>query len=394
MKPRIMLAALALLAVTSCSTPDARPSPPTATTLTTPTKSTLPPLDVAAGAAWTSDGVFDAQLWDGTALVAGHEKFQVIDTATGEVRWEVDSNTDLGDGRKWDANRGMPLLVGDGRDLAVASAYVRTGEDHEYGVALFSAEDGRRLWSDPIGRDGVSLRAADDRIVLVTAVEGGVPADQDDLRMIAFDTRTGDELWERTGTWPKAVVDGTVLGVNAPDEDSASYEVDLDSVVSAFDAETGEPRWDLGSRYRGSEVVLTAGEVVLVHATESAEADAELVLLSVETGEQVAGFGRSEEAFCGTDRDTLIACGVGGGSVSVFRLDDQEVTRLKVQDGFEAVGPDRIFLNGIGDHYYAVDLAGGRIDQRLPGRPQVVTDDYLVVLDDSGEKELAGYPIG
>lgn len=105
----------------------------------------------------------------------------------------------------------------------------------------------------------------------------------------------------------------------------ASYKVDLDSVVAAFDVETGKPRWDLGSRYRGSEVVLTAGDV------------------------------------------------------EVFRLNDQEVTHVAVLDALEAVGRDRIFVNGTGGQFYAVDLAGRKVDQQLPGRPTSPTRLKFVI---------------
>ena len=182
MKLRTVLAVLAALTVTSCSTPEARPPAPT--TRSTPAKSTLPRLDVAAEATWTSREVFDAQLRDGTALVIGHRTFQVIDTETGEVRWEVDGDTDLGDGAIWDASIGTPHLVGEGRDLAVVSSYYRLS-DAKYGLALFSAEDGRVLWRTTTDQ-GAHLRVADDRIALVTDVENGTAADPSDVRTTAF----------------------------------------------------------------------------------------------------------------------------------------------------------------------------------------------------------------
>jgi outer membrane protein assembly factor BamB len=380
-----MLVVLAALATASCSTSEARP--PVQTTSAPP-----PRLTVAAEATWTSHEVFDAQLRDGTALVIGHRMFQVVDTATGEVRWQVDSDTSLGGSATWDSFIGTPHLVGVGRDLAVVSAYYRPGEA-EYGLALFSAEDGRVLWRTTTGA-GARLRVADDRLVLVSVTENGPPTEADDLRMIAFDTRTGDELWERTGTWPTAIAGDTVLGVNTLVEDDSALSVNVDAVAAGFDVATGEPRWDLGSRYRGSEVTLTAGNVALVHATNATKAEAELVLVSVETGEQVADLGASEAALCATDRDTAMACFLGGNSVSVFGLADRAVTRVAVEDVFEGVGQNRIFLRGVGDSHYTVDLAGRPLDDQLPGEPVTVTGDCLVVYGNSQRTTLAGYRLG
>ena len=390
MKLRTMLAVLAALAVTGCSTPEAQPPAPTTTT--TPAKSTLPRLDVAAEATWTGHEVFDAQLRDGTALVIGHRAFQVIDTETGDVRWEVDSATDLGDGATWDSSIGTPHLVGEGRNLAVVSSYYRPSKV-EYGLALFSAEDGRVLWRTTTD-EGAKLRVADDRIVLVTVTEGGTVVEPSDLRMIAFDTRTGDKLWERTGTWPTAIAGDTVLGVNVLGEDDSTLSVNLDAVAAAFDAATGKPRWDLGSRYRGSEVVFAVGDTVLVHATTSTKEEAELVLVSTKTGKHVADIGASESALCVTDRDTTIGCFLNGNSVAVYGLDDQEVTHVTVEDVLEAVGQNRIFLGGVGDSHYSVDLTGKKLDEQLPGEPVTITDDHLVVYENSQRTKLAGYQLG
>jgi outer membrane protein assembly factor BamB len=388
LKLRTVLAVLAALAVTSCSTPEAQPAPPTKST---PAKSTLLRLDVAAEATWTSREVFDAQLRDGTALVIGHRTFQVIDTETGEVRWEVDENTDLGDGATWDASIGTPHLVGEGRDLAVVSGYYRL-RDAKYGLALFSAEDGRVLWRTTTD-EGAHLRVADDRIALVTDVENGTAADPSDVRTTAYDTRTGDELWDRTGTWPTAIAGDTVLGVNALAVDDSALSVNVDAVAAAFDATTGEPRWDLGSRYRGSEIVYAVGDVALVHATASTKEDAELVLVSTRTGKDVADVGASESAMCVTDRDTTIACFLNGNSVAVYGP-DEAVTQVAVQDMLEAVGQNRIFLRGVGNSHYSVDLTGKKLDERLPGEPVAITDDHLVVDEESQRRKLSGYQLG
>jgi hypothetical protein len=56
------------------------------------------------------------------------------------------------------------------------------------------------LWRTTMGT-AAGLQVADDRVVLVTVVEGGVAVEPADLRMIAFDTRTATSTpWPRGST--------------------------------------------------------------------------------------------------------------------------------------------------------------------------------------------------
>lgn len=388
---RTMLAVLTALAVTSCSAVEVRPVPNSPTT-TTSAKSALPPLDVATEAAWTSDVGTELRLRDGTALAVGDDAFQVIDTGTGDVRWSVNSGTEIAGG-KWDDYVGAPFLVGEGRNLAVLTAYYRLGEDNEFGLALLSAEDGRELWHTSTG-EGLRLRTADDRIALVTVTEGASPSEVarlDDLKMIAYDVRTGDKAWERTGAWPTAIAGDTVFGVRALEDDAWESSLNSTAVAVAFDAKTGEPRWDLEDRYEASEVVLAVGDVVVVHTTRSKEPVATLVALSAESGEHVADIGEAPKAYCETDGEIIVACTPNGRSISVFQVDGKKVTQLSVDGALDTVGRDRLFVDGL--NHYSVDLAGVTVDQSLPGKPVLVTDDYLVVDPHSDQGSFAGYPL-
>ncbi|HEX6357504.1 PQQ-binding-like beta-propeller repeat protein [Actinophytocola sp.] len=386
MRLKIVLAVLVTLAATNCTTPAAPPPVPT----TISAKPKLPKLDVAAEAAWTSDGTSEARLRDGTALAVGQKTFQVIDLASGAVRWKTDENTGLGGGR-WDTRVGTPFLVGEGANLAVLSAYYRFGQDNEYGLVLLSAMDGRVLWQKTTG-EHLFLHAADERIALVTTTEVATLTKPADLRMIAFETRTGNQLWERTGAWPAAIAGNTVLGVNGLEQDLPLDALGPGPSVFAFDVATGDPRWDIADRYEGSEVLLTAGEVVLVRGTESTEDKAELVLLSAGTGKRVVDIGEVT-ANCETDGEATIVCGSEDDTLSVFRLADQSVTSVPNDDVVEAVWRDRIFVNAIGDRHYTVDLAGNEID-RIPGAPVAVSGDYLVVHENPRRPALVGYPLG
>lgn len=392
MKLRAMLIVFAALVVTSCSAVEVQPVPNSPTT-TTSAKSTLPPLDVATEAAWTSDVGNELRLRDGTALAIGDDTFQVIDTETGDVRWSVNSGTDIAGG-KWDAYVGTPFLVGEGRNLAVLTAYYRLGDDNEFGLVLLSAEDGRELWHTSTG-EGLRLQAADDRIALVTVTEGASHsevAELDELKIIAYDVRTGDKAWERTGAWPTAIVGDTVLGVRALEDDAWESGLNSTAVAVAFDAKTGEPRWDLEDRYQASEVVLAVGDVVVVHALQSKKPPAMLMALSAESGEHVADFGDAPDAYCETDGETIVACTPNGRSISVIQVDSKKVTQLSVDGSLDTVGRDRLYVDGL-DHH-SVDLAGVTVDQSMPGKPVLVTDDYLVVDPYSDQRSFAGYPLG
>jgi outer membrane protein assembly factor BamB len=140
-----------------------------------------------------------------------------FDAATGGVRWNSPVDGALGSGFALDC----PGAATDGRAHGVLQADVRT----------LDAATGSTLWEQPLP-DLVGVTAAGP-IVYAT---GGSPTAHSTL--VAFDAATGRELWRRTVEdryGEIAVHDGTVYV-------DGGHGVGL----SALDAQTGEPRWELG----------------------------------------------------------------------------------------------------------------------------------------------------
>lgn len=390
MRIRVLLTVLAAVVATSCATPEAQPPATTATSA----KPMLAPLDVPAEPAWSTsmgghpgdDYARAARLWSASALVLGYDGFQLIDVSTGTTRWTVTRDTDL-DGVHWSSPYGYPILIGGAVVVPYSSGPMGS---EEVGLLMLSSPDGHVVWRTPVlspAESGRRLRtnlwAADNRVALVTVSDGdGKATRPTDLRMIAVNTQTGAVKWERTGTWPRAIVGDTVIGVNSTAWRSA------DGVVAGFDVTTGAPSWDVHDRYEGSNVVLTAGGLVLAQVTEKGKQ--KLTLLSATTGTPLTDFGDASEPPCVTDGAATILCQDRGNTMSAYLLADRSFIRMPSHH-VTAVWRDRLFVEGA-ETYYSVDLAGNRIDQRLPGEPIAVNDDYLIVR--RGDDTMSGYPLG
>ncbi len=330
----------------------------------------VPPLRLGESPVWsTATSGFpgrpaSVQVRDGKALVVGQQGFQVIDTESGAVESTVTTDTDLGDGARWDETAGQPVLIGDGvvvpyrLDGVVELAKLVNGHD------VFAADT-------TVGADGV-LWAADDGTAMATTGQ----------RMVAFDSRSGDHRWERAHMWPVAVADLEVLAVSGTRHDTG---LEPGTTVSAFDVMTGQPTWSLVDRYAASNVVLMARDEVLVHAVAPGETTPTLVVVSLKTGEHVADLGAAVDARCATDANTTIACRTDADTLVVYDLASRQVTKLHNPENVEAVGQDRLF---VGDH--SIDFTGKRVDQRLPGTPVELDLHQLVVRTDDA---ISAYPL-
>jgi hypothetical protein len=354
-----------------------------------PVTTSVPPLHLADAPAWTTTTTdFPGEpsrvdLRDGKALVVGRYGFQVIDTDSGVAVATVTTETDLGDGARWDETAGSPFFAGEG----VVVPYRRDGE-----VGLAKLVGGDVVWLGRTFGAGGVLRSADDDTAMVTVASPDDPdrvVEQADLRMIAFDSRSGDRRWERTGGWPVTVADGLVLTVSGARLDNDT-DPDGRVVMSALDVSTGEPRWSLGDRYNAIDVVTTAGDAVLVTAIAKGETARRLVVLSVKTGERLGDLGAATEVRCATDEERMIACGHVGDSVSVFDLATEKVVTVPCPDGLEAVGPDRLVVAKPTGRRYTVDLAGRTIDRELPESVWALTGTQLVV---HAHHTVSGYRI-
>jgi outer membrane protein assembly factor BamB len=184
-------------------------------------RSTVYALDATGALRWEADGRLIAA---GTGIVVAatiggpsRDQLTGYDAATGEVRWN--SPVDGAPGAAFALDN--PGAAADGR--------VHVGLENA--VRGLDAATGATLWETPL---------TDLKTVTVAGATvygtGGAPTAQSTL--VALDAGTGRERWRRTveDRYGRiAVHDGTVYV-------DGGHGVGL----SALDAETGEPRWELG----------------------------------------------------------------------------------------------------------------------------------------------------
>lgn len=346
----------------------------------------LQPLALAPEPTWTSEEGFDgsaadgAVIRDGLALVTGPEHLVVLDVATGEARWslEKDEELDGGDGDSaWSPTlHRSPRLVATEDGLAVPVEYHRPGRD-EVGLALLSAADGSVVWQRETGTAPETQRvlwAVDDRVALAT-----VATKSGSLTTIAFDINTGEQLWDTADVWPAAIAGDTALMISSAEslEDPWGAPRMPDGDLAGWDLVTGEPRWDLGDRFEWAEVVMTAGDVVLLRAREQDATDGKDLLVDA-AGEVLGVLG--DQHGCTTDGSTMIACPVDYSELRVFDLASREITTAPVEDSFvnlDGVVAGRLVLKD-SSGFFSIDRFGNKIDESLPSGVIAASDTHVL----------------
>ena len=215
--------------------------------------------DAAAGMAVSADG---ARLYvGGSSTGSGNDyDYAVVryKAATGAMVWVVRYDG-LGKGDDYGNALG---LSGNGRTVFITGGSVGRGGDWDYATVAYDATTGAKLWvsrfnSTP-GGDDFGLRLAvspDGSSVYVTGRSGPVP-DHADFVTIAYDSKTGAQLWLRryaspggVNEWPNAIAassDGKAVFVAGQSEDP----IHMHYRTIAYDAVTGARLW--ASRYQGS----------------------------------------------------------------------------------------------------------------------------------------------
>jgi hypothetical protein len=361
---KVALAALAVLAAVAMLV-----------VVTDPARKPVPPPErvptpdlVAAVPDWTRPGSLAATpgspgIRDGAALIQWNGGLTLADLATGKPRWTQAAATPLAGSAEVYAGGG--ILIGDG-------VLVRT----RTGIALLSSADGTVAWQTPV-RVGIGERhvlvAADDRaaLVVVGSTRGEAP------RVIAFDAGTGQRRWERGGLWPYGIVGHVVVG-----EDTSRR------AVAALDLATGAPAWTVAG-FDSARVGLTAGDAVLVEGSVGGRLVRRVVAAS--TGEELARLGSNARSGpCATDGAKLVACVWHRGRrdlvLETFAVRGRSVHALT--GDYQAhdvclVGPEHIFAASARS-YFATDRGGRVVARTLPGRPVAVNGDHLVLLDATG----------
>jgi outer membrane protein assembly factor BamB len=365
----------------------------------------LRPLPLAPAPIWNSEASFDrgdagdAVIRDGLALVTGSEHLVALDVATGEVRWSLENGEELDGGNGdtgWSPNYHVPpQLVGTEDGLAVPVEYYRPGRE-EVGLALLSAEDGSVVWQRAMGTAPETQRtlwAVDDRVALTTEA-----TKEGSLTTVAFDIRTGDELWDAADVWPATIIGDTAVMISSAEslEDPWGVYRMPKGDLAGVDLVTGEPRWDLGDRFEWSGLVLTAGDVVLVQASENDARDLKYVLVHA-SGEVLGAF--QGNFGCATDGSTLIACpDLIDSGVRVFDLASRELTFAPV-DGIppplDGVVAGRMVLEDDGG-FHSIDRFGNRIDESLPSGVVAASDTHVLfraMVEERREHVISLHPL-
>jgi len=215
--------------------------------------------DAAAGMAVSTDG---ARLYvGGTSTGSGNDYDYAVagyKAATGAMVWAVRYD---GPGKGDDYGNALGL-TGDGRTVFITGASAGRGGDWDYATLAYDATTGSKLWvsrfdSTP-GGDDFGLRLAvspDGSRVYVTGRSGPVP-DHADFVTIAYDAKTGAQLWLSryaspggVNEWPNAIAaspDGARVFVTGQSEDP----VQMHYRTIAYDAATGARVW--ARKYKGS----------------------------------------------------------------------------------------------------------------------------------------------
>lgn len=407
---RLAAILLLLLAVAGCT-----PTPPPAT----PPQHYAGPAEpeLEAEAVWSSgkdSGLRPIALLERGVVLGGTDGSALLIDAAGEVGWRVPGRYEL-------PGRGQVSLYGPSGSAGgavIVARYMWVWCHHnteacrvkgrvrgeEFGLAAFSATDGRLLWSKPLVPSTPQDPEADERPTSVrlgeTVVAGSVIMSQlvpqregHDTGMVtsvALDPRTGRELWTQDGLVVDSATGDRVAGrrVNGSWSDPSL----LDGRPVVLEAVTGREVW------RGTEV----GWWDDVPKNQTVQAG--------------TGYGVVRPGSPGDSQDPSFAVELAGGGTYPIRADAQlgvaadgpyQVWTEAASDrpwsaGLEsgeprlgaepveslwllkAVGGYLWGMTGVKQAIVAHDRTGGRRLEPLPGKPTAIDANWLVTADHDG----------
>ena len=337
------------------------------------------------------DSISGTAVHEDRAVVVGEagasaQRLVVVDAATGDLIWTVDSGQELFGGKGVAVDDGgfvspmeEPVLTGTGPGWSVVVPYQREVDDgFEFGMAALSGETGKVRWQYPVRTDdhdfttewSTPLVATEDT-VWMTTMENGFGSI--DAPVVAVDAKDGTELWSRRlSVAPYLVDDGTILA-----EKVGAYTkggpADSTGVV-ALDGRTGDTLWDLNDRYPDASLEAVMPTTAVIKFDDPDSFGDKFVAVDTGTGEQVAELGRGHGS-CVTDGASGIAC----------PLDDGRMTSIVADRSVVTTDPERI-----GD--FDPELTGlfdGRLLASAPG-DNAASKQY--VLDPDGEVLAADPP--
>lgn len=328
----------------------------------------------------------------------GSSGVAVVDPVSGEPRWTTGPTKRAG-------GRGIELFAGETTPVTDESAawHVllayndRTSGELASGIAAVDGAAGQVKWKARLddtpawSTDRFLLLDADDDLAISwftsTTASSGKPMTP---MALATNVADGSTRWQAKGVWPQFVAAGRVLGVTASRPPELIDEGD-DGYVTALDARTGKPQWNLKDRYSKSRMVAVAGDAALIAAATGGDDAA--VVIDAESGRELAKLG---DGSCGTDERRLIACVVFDHDSSSWRIIGFDVDKRDNQMSHaipadsargevSAVWGDYIFLGDSSTGYRALDRNGKLVADDLPGRLVAMSDSYAVFRDLEGQ---------
>jgi outer membrane protein assembly factor BamB len=175
--------------------------------------------------------------------------------------------------------------------------------DEDFFVRALDKETGDEVWQqqfgDPVKNDDAdALAVLESRVFLVGSIEESQdPLIEDrDILVVAFDNKTGDELWrkqigqpERDDAANSVAVRGSRVFVSGM---ITTDEGDEDLSVTALDAETGNVLWEhqfdlAGNDDEARAIAVQDGRVFVTGQAQTAAGDRDLLMLALheETGD-------------------------------------------------------------------------------------------------------------
>lgn len=414
----MIVVAVAAVVTAVLAWPDEETTPPRDTATQRPAP-TLKPLQLADNPLWTApEDVMWAEERDGLMLFGHGDLNLSLYDANGAPRWTMEKMHDLGGVASSATFNGGPderHLTGHG--VLVQYNYTadcqypdnpprsrgvcHSGPDDESGLTLVSTMDGRVVWRTPVlasypdvpleSRPEITLRVADDRVAIVSVLNGLVHSgyDKGTQLTVAIDTRTGAKLWERAdGVWPMWIVGDTVLGVRSARLPAAGIGDDpAGMTVVATDLATGEQRWERA----GSRLVTVAGDVAMVD-----DGSSHFTAVTAVDGKTVGTLENADRMEdCDTDGTALIVCLLpdDGRDKKLTTFDvagRRSGTPAAAVSSLDGVRAERIFVTGrrAGDptafRPYTLDSVGNEIDRELdlPGEIVLLTNDRAILSND------------
>ncbi|GAB3447518.1 outer membrane protein assembly factor BamB family protein [Actinophytocola sediminis] len=324
------------------------------------------------------------------ADAGGNRAVAVLDIATGEPRWSVDSQITAGPDR---GRQEKVADAGNGEWVVIAPYECAASTDCApgNGIVAFDGKDGRTRWRTPLDanlRVGFIAVGGDVAVSLVGASDEKLGGS----RAVATDVSDGSVRWESVGVWPLFVVADTVLGIETDRLRPLDPTVESASTVVGLDARTGARRWDLSDRYPRSNLQLALGDVAVVGTADERGGNQRSRVVDARTGSELADLG--EPMRCLGDQQSLVVCGpVTGRDLTLFDVDSREKSVLrgaKPQGSTGILSPQRGYLFRGED---VIDRTGAVVSDKPLGFVMAMSDRYLVTRSGEAGDEIAGYRI-